>query len=277
MRRLKDLIVKIYALSTFIIGVIPLISLIIHVLINSILKLNLEVILSNPRGIPLGVEGGILNAIVGTTFLIFLAIIWVYVGVGIGIFLTEREDSMITPILRLCIDSLAWVPAIIWGLFGYIVFSLYFSLGFSALAGGLTLGLMMIPYVAKYTEESLKTIPKPMIEGALALGAPRWRVMGDIWMKAALTGVVSGVLLGVIRIMGEAAPVLFTSYWNNYPPSNVFEPAATLPFLIYYYSQFPYPELHAKAYVASLLLILMVISAMIITRVIARFFKIVYR
>ena len=148
--RVKDVLVRAYAYLSFIAGIVPLLILLYNVFVNALPSLTLEAIFDVPKGVPPGVKGGLLHAITGTLMLIALSVIWVYIGAGAGFFLVEREGSTLARVLRLCIDSLAWVPAVVWGLFGYIFFCLRLGLGFSALSGGLTLGLMSIPYVARY-------------------------------------------------------------------------------------------------------------------------------
>jgi phosphate transport system permease protein len=276
-RKLKDKIFAFFVLAATLMSVVPLFIVIADVSIRGASALSLDLLFDVPRGIPLGSEGGIVNAITGTLMLVSIAFMVIPLGLMVGVYLNEHPRGALTSVIRISLDSMAWVPSIVWGMFGYVVFVLLLGFGFSALAGGITLGLMILPYVAKYTEESLAMVPREMVEGSFALGAKRYQTMFKIAMRAALVGIVGGIVIGTNRMAGETAPLLFTAYWSNYPPTGLFGPVGSLPYLIWYYSGFPYPALRAKAYAASLILMLAVLSLTMFARFVSKTFKIVYR
>jgi phosphate transport system permease protein len=220
---------------------------------------------------PAGEEGGgMANAIVGTLILIGIAsAVGLPVGMGAGLYLAEKRATALAKTVRFLSDVLNGLPSIVMGIFAWQV--LVRPVGqFSALAGGIALGAMMIPLVTRATEEMIRTVPSALREAALALGYPRWRTSVSIVLRTALPGIVTAALVAIARIAGETAPLLFTSFGNHFWSTSLSEPIAALPHQIYTYAITPYPEWHRLAWGASLVLIGMVLVFSILARLATR-------
>jgi phosphate transport system permease protein len=231
--------------------------------------LSLSFLVNSPK--PIGEPGsGIANAIVGSVILISLgSLIGMPVGILGGIYLSEFGSNKFGLLLRFLIDTLTGTPSIIVGVFVWTV--MVRPMGhFSALSGGVALGIMMMPIVARTTEEMIRLVPHSLREAGLALGAPRWRVTLGIVLRTAASGVATGAMLAIARIAGETAPLLFTALGLNYLSTNVLGQMASLPFQIYYYAQSPYEEWHDLAWAATLVLVTMILALNIAVRVLAR-------
>lgn len=224
---------------------------------------------------PVGVEGGgISNAIVGTIMLVAIAsVISIPVGVWAGIYLSENRRSWISEIARVAVDILQATPSIVIGIIAYL-WIVKPSGRFSALSGGIALGIMMLPIVVRSTEEVLKLIPPYLKEASLALGVPYPRTIIKVILPAGIPGIVSGILLGVSRIAGETAPLLFTAFGNQFMNWNIFKPVNALPLLIFNYAMSPYDEWKRLAWGASVILILLVLAGNIISRTVAKKWKV---
>ncbi|MFI5356237.1 MAG: phosphate ABC transporter permease PstA [Opitutales bacterium] len=202
--------------------------------------------------------GGMGNAIVGTIELMGLAsLIGVPVGVLGGIYLAEYGGNRINGWVRFLADVLNGTPSIVWGMVAYSLFVVPMK-GFSAYAGGASLGFIMIPLVLRTTEEVLVLVPRSYREAALALGLPRWKMIVRIVLPAAMKGVVSGVLLAMGRVAGETAPLLFTAFGNSYWSHHLSEPIAALPLQIFAYAISPYDDWHRQAWAGALVLVALV-------------------
>jgi len=211
--------------------------------------------LPKPVGEP---GGGMANAIVGTLVLLGLAsLIGVPVGVLGGVYLSEFGAEKLNWWIRFGADILNGVPSIVWGIVAYSLVVLPMK-GFSAYAGGVALGFMMIPLVIRTTEEVLLLVPNGYREAALALGIPRWKMIVRIVMTTALKGIVTGVLLAGARIAGETAPLLFTAFGNQFWTHNLKDPIAALPLQIFTYAISPYDDWHRQAWAGALVLILII-------------------
>jgi phosphate transport system permease protein len=219
--------------------------------------------LPKPPGEP---GGGMANAIVGSAKLIGVAmLIGVPVGFLAGVYLAEFAGKTFGFFVRYMTDLLNGVPSIVVGIFAYTVLVLPFR-HFSVLAGGVALSLMLIPVVIRSTEQFLRLVPETLREGALALGARHWRAVATVVIPAAIRGIMTGTILGVARIAGETAPLLFTSFNNRYWSSGVNEPAASLPVMIFTYAISPYDDWHRQAWAAGLVLLALVLLANVATR-----------
>ena len=202
--------------------------------------------------------GGMANAIVGTLILIALAAAFALpVGVGAGVYLAEFGESRLASALRYVADVLGGVPSIVVGVavYGLIVVPMGH---FSALAGGLALGILMLPTIVRSTEEVVRLVPQSYRHAALALGAPRWRVVQQIVLPAARGGIATAALLAVARASGETAPLLFTALGNRFWSTRLDQPIASLPMMIYDYARAPYPDWNAQAWTGALVLFLMI-------------------
>lgn len=199
--------------------------------------------------------GGMANAIVGTLELLGLACLFgVPTGVLGGVYLAEFGSPRLNWAIRFFCDILNGVPSIIWGIVvnGLVVIPMKH---FSAYAGGLTLGFLMIPLVMRTTEEVLVLVPQGYREAALALGIARWKTTVHIIMKAAMRGIITGILLALARVAGETAPLLFTAFGNRYWNTSLREPIAALPLQIFTYAISPYQDWHRQAWAGALVLV----------------------
>lgn len=220
---------------------------------------------------PPGEEGGgMANAIVGTVVLLGLAsAVGLPVGIGAGLYLAERRGTWLANLVRFLSDVLNGLPSIVMGIFAWQF--LVVPMGhFSALAGGVALGAMMIPMVTRTTEEMVRTVPTSLREAALALGYARWRTSLAVVLRTALAGIVTGVLVAVARIAGETAPLLFTALGNQFWSTAVDQPIAALPLQIFTYAVSPYAEWHALAWAGSLVLIALVLLISLVARFVTR-------
>ncbi len=265
-RILKDHLAKLIILAISIIVVVPLVLILGYLIINGLASINLDFITNIPK--PVGeTGGGILNAILGSGIIILTALIlFVPLGIGGGIYVSEFSDTLLSRILRLSIDVLQGTPSIVIGIFTWVICVVPMG-RFSALSGSLALGVMVLPIVLKSTEETLKLIPMELREAATALGVPYYRVVLKVVVPAGLKGIASGVLLGTTRISGETAPLLFTAFGNPYMSFNILKPMSSLPLVIYVYATSPYDEWHKLAWGASLILILLVFGINMAARI----------
>jgi phosphate transport system permease protein len=235
-------------------------------LVNGIGSLSWNFFTKLPK--PIGeTGGGMANAIVGSAQVVGVAaLIGIPIGFIAGIYLSEYEDKKLAALVRYIADLLNGVPSIIVGILAWalIVVPLH---GYSGLAGSVALSVMLIPIVTRQTEQFLREVPLSLREGALALGASKWKMIATVAVPAGSKGIMTGMILGVARIAGESAPLLFTalssSYWGG-----LTEPTATLPVMIYQRATGPYEEWHQQAWAAGLVLIGMVLTANILARLV---------
>lgn len=254
-------------------SMVPLLLILAYIVSNGAAAVNWRFLTNLPR--PVGdAGGGISNALIGTGILILLAcVIAIPLGVGTGIFLSEYRKSRLSYAVRLCADVLQGVPSIVIGIIAYAWLVLRAG-GFSAMSGGVALGIMMLPVVIKSTEETLKLIPDTLREASLALGVPYHRTVLKVILPAGAGGIVTGVLIGVARIAGETAPLLFTAFGSPFMSYDVLKPMSSLPLVIFNYATSPYPEWHSLAWGASFVLVVFVLGLNIIAKVVTRKWKI---
>lgn len=212
--------------------------------------------------------GGMANAIVGSLQIILLATLaGLPVGFMAGIYLSEFGGKTFAFLVRYMADLLNGVPSIVIGIFAYAVVVVPMHIN-SALAGGFALALILIPITARSTEQFMNSVPQTLREGALALGASKWRTIATVVVPAAYRGIATGMILGVARIAGETAPLLFTSGSSDYMTSGFTQPTASLPVMIYYRATAPYDDWHRQAWAAGMVLLLLVLLANIAARLI---------
>ena len=214
--------------------------------------------------------GGMANAIVGTLILVGVAaVVGVPVGVGAGVYVAERRGTWLANTVRFLSDVLNGLPSIVMGIFAWQF--LVRPVGhFSALSGGVALGAMMIPMVARTTEEMVRTVPVSLREAALALGYPRWRTALVVVLRTASAGIVTGALVALARVAGETAPLLFTAFGNQFWSTNVTQPIAALPLQIFNYAISPYDDWHRLAWAGALVLIAIILVLSVIARAATR-------
>jgi len=218
-----------------------------------------------------GSAGGLANAIVGSLIMVGMAtVIGTPIGILAGTYLAEYGGrTWVSGTIRFINDILLSAPSIIIGLFVYELVVLRMG-HFSALAGAIALAIIMLPVIIRTTEEMLKLVPNTLREAALALGAPRWKMISLVAYRAALSGILTGVLLAVARIAGETAPLLFTALNNQFWSTDLMQPMANLPVVIFQFAMSPYNEWHALAWAGSLLITLSVLGLSIIARTLLR-------
>jgi phosphate transport system permease protein len=268
-RRLKSKAMTVVLCACALVVMTPL-FLVIYFLVKagaSSLDWNFFTQLPKPTG---ETGGGMANAIVGTLELLAMAaVVGVPVGVMGGIYLAEYGSEKANNWIRFAADVLNGVPSIVWGMVIWMLLVVPFKT-FSAYAGGVSLGLMMIPLVMRTTEEVLVLVPQSYREAALALGIARWKVITVIVLKTALKGIITGVLIALARVAGETAPLLFTALGNNFWNHSLKEPIAALPLQIFAYAVSPYDDWHRQAWAGALVLMGLILSLNIIVRVISR-------
>ena len=212
--------------------------------------------------------GGMANAIVGTAKLLLLAMVFgVPVGVMTGIYLSEFGGKTFGFLVRYTTDLLNGVPSIVIGIFAYAVVVLPMR-HFSTLAGGFALGVMTIPITVRSTEEFLRAVPTHLREGALALGASKWKAIVTVVLPAASAGIITGIMLALARVAGETAPLLFTAFGNQFWSDGWSQPIASLPMMIYTYAISAYESWHEQAWAAALVLLALVFVVNVATRLI---------
>jgi phosphate transport system permease protein len=218
---------------------------------------------------PIGeVGGGMANAIVGSAKLLLLASLFgVPVGFLGGVYLAEFSGNAVASVVRYAADLLNGVPSIVIGIFAYGIAVLPFK-HFSTFAGAFALGMMMIPITLRSTEEFLGAVPRMLREGAMALGASKWRTISSVIVPAAYRGILTAILLALARVAGETAPLLFTAFGNRYWSQGLNQPTASLPVMIYSYAQSPYEDWHRQAWAAGLVLLGFILIINIVARTI---------
>jgi phosphate transport system permease protein len=210
--------------------------------------------------------GGMANAIVGSGKILFLAALFgVPVGLLGGVYLAEFGGRAVPFVVRYTADLLNGVPSIVIGIFAYAVVVMPVH-HFSALAGGFALGVMMMPIVLRSTEQFLQAVPRPMREGAMALGASKWRTVSSVVLPAASRGILTAALLALARVAGETAPLLFTAFGNRFWSPGWGQPIASLPVMIFTYAVGPYEDWHRQAWAAGLVLLGLVLITNIVVR-----------
>lgn len=267
-RRLVDRVVRAACLLATVLALVPLFSVLGFIVVRGIGGISLDFFRELPR--PVGEPGGgMAHAFWGSLEIVGMACLFaVPAGVLAGIQLAEFSGTRFVRIVRFAADVMAGVPSIVVGLFVYAVVVVPFG-GFSALAGSLALSLLMLPTIARSTEELVRLVPESLREAALGLGVPKWRATVRVVLRTALPGVVTGIMLAVARAMGETAPLLFTAFNNRDWSGGLGEPTASLPVNIYTYAVSPYPEWHEQAWAAALVLVTLVLCLSVGARLLA--------
>ena len=268
-RKFKSALASTTAFVSAVLVITPLALVFFHLVVNGASSLNWDFFTKLPG--PVGAAGGgMANAIVGSLELLALAgAIGIPVGVLGGVYLAEYGSARINSVLRFLADVLNGVPSITWGVVVYGLVVLRFK-GFSAYAGGLALGLIMIPLILRTTEEVILLVPNGYREAALALGVSRWKTIVHIVMKTASKGIITGILLALARVGGETAPLLFTAFGNHFWNHSLSQPIAALPLQIFTYAISPYDDWHRQAWAGALVLVTGVFCVNILVRILTR-------
>jgi phosphate transport system permease protein len=258
-RRLTNKLMTILIIIALVIAIIPLILILGDVLIRGGPAISLTFLTNLPQ--PPNVSGGgIANALIGSLAMVGLAtLISIPVGVGAGIFFSEWSSSKVSTISSFMNDVLTGFPTMVLGLFVFIIIVLT-TKQFSAFAGGVALSFIMIPIIARTTDESLKIVPVTYREASMALGVPRWRTIFKVVISTGKTGLLTGVLLAIARAAGETAPLLLTAATSTHFATNLFQPTASLTVLIYNYATSPFASWQSQAWGAALVLILIMLG-----------------
>jgi len=252
-----------------VLALVPLALVFFYVIKQGFASLNWAFFTRMPK--PVGeAGGGMANAILGTFFLIVIASsLAIPVGLIAGVYLSEHGKARFASLVRFTADVLNGVPSIVIGIFAYGLAVLPVH-RFSALAGGLALGFMMIPIITRTTEELLNLVPSTLREGALALGATRARAAFGVMVPAALPGIMTGILVALARIAGETAPLLFTSFNNRFFSTRLDQPIASLTVQVFTYAISPYDDWHRQAWAGALVLVSFVFVFSVLARIVTR-------
>lgn len=248
---------------------LPLALILADLVTKGVSSLNLDFFTQLPKSVG-EVGGGMANGIVGTLILIGIAcVLGLPVGILAGVYVSEHGHRRFAQAVRFAADVLMGVPSIVIGIYVYtlVVRPLH---SFSAYAGGCALAVIMLPMVARTTEEMLKLVPASLREAALALGVPAWRTTVLVVLRTARGGIVTGVMLAIARIAGETAPLLFTAFGNQFWQHDLRGPVAALPLQIYTYAISPFDDWHRQAWAGALVLLSLIFVASLSVRLLTR-------
>lgn len=264
-RRVTDHLMTGLAVLTVFLVLTPLVAIFGYLLYRGVGAIDWAFLTQTPK--PVGeTGGGMANAIVGSLLILGIAsLIGVPFGVGAGIYLAEFGRNQLGRAIRFTADVLNGVPSIVIGIVAYGLVVLPQG-HFSALSGGVALGIMMVPTICRTTEEMLLLVPQALREAAYGLGVPRWRTTLSIVLRTATSGVITGIMLAFARVAGETAPLLFTALGNTFWSLRSDQPIAALPLQIYVYANSPYDDWHRQAWAGSLVLIIIIVGAVAAVR-----------
>jgi phosphate transport system permease protein len=266
-RRVKDRSYRFLGLFATVLVLIPLFHIIFLVAYHGFSALSLNLLTQTNNG----VSGGLANAIDGTLLLVALSLLFsVPIGVLTGVYLGEFGNGRFASIVRVSTDVLTGVPSIVLGYFGYITMVLYLGWDFSALAGGITLAILMLPYIVRTTELAIRNVPVEIKEASLALGITKTTTINSVIIRSAFPGILTGILIGTSIGLGETAPLLYTAGYSNYLPTGNLtkSPVGYLTYVVWSFINEPFASSHALAYAAALILMLMVLATNVFARTI---------
>lgn len=253
LRKLKSNLMVGVTVAATVIALVPLFLVLGYLIAKGASSLNWDFFTKMPA--PVGQPGGgMANAIVGTFELVGLAaLMGIPMGVGAGIYLVENRGRWLAQLVRFAADVMMGVPSIVIGIFGYAVLVRPVG-GFSTLAGAVALAIIMIPLVTRTAEEMILLVPHELREAALALGVPRWRTTVSVVVRAAASGIATGVILAIARVAGETAPLLFTAFGNRFWSTSLVEPISSLTVQVYTYAISPFADWQRQAWAGALVL-----------------------
>ena len=268
-RSFTNHLVTVLAIVSTMVVLVPLIAVLGYLIYKGASSLNWAFFTHTP--VPVGESGGgMANSIVGSGIILAIAsLMGIPLGIGAGVYLAEYgAGTIFGEAVRFTADVLNGVPSIVMGIAGYALI-VSKQQHFSALAGGVALAIMMVPTVARTTEEMLRTVPHAVREAAFGLGIPKWRTILSISLRTAMHGVITGCMLAFARVAGETAPLLFTAFGNQFWSTNINQPIGALPLQIYVYALSPYDEWHRLAWAGALVLIAMIMVSVTLVRIFA--------
>jgi len=266
-RRIANLGFLALSAAAAIVVLVPLAAIFGYLVVRGIGALDWNFVTQTPR--PIGESGGgMANAIVGSLMLLGLGSLFgVPLGIGAGVYMAEFSTGRYANVVRFTADVLNGVPSIVVGIAVYALVVLP-QQHFSALSGGVALGIMMIPTIARTTEEMLHMVPHSIREAALGLGVSQWRTTLSVTLRSASKGVITGVMLAFARVAGETAPLLFTAFGNQFWNFDPNQPTAALPLQIFAYAISPFEEWHRQAWAGALILILLIVVSVTAVRIV---------
>lgn len=264
-RRAKNHAASFAAIASAVLVIAPLMAIFGYLVFKGFGSINLAFLTNTPK--PVGeVGGGMANAIIGSMMILGIAsLIGVPLGIGAGVYVSEYGKDRYATYVRFTADVLNGVPSIVIGIAAYALVVLPQG-HFSAFSGGVALGIMMIPTIARTTEEMLLMVPHAVREAAYGLGIPQWRAIVSIALRTARSGIITGVMLAFARVAGETAPLLFTAFGNQFWNLNPNQPTAALPLQVYVYAISPFDEWHRQAWAGALILIVLIVVAVSVVR-----------
>lgn len=274
-RQIRSQLVRTAIILCTVITLLPLLYILAYIIRRGIGVMHLSFFLQLPK--PVGESGGgIANALVGSLLIVGMATLMaVPVGVSSALYLSEHPKGKLAGIIRLCLEVLTGIPSIVVGIVAY--YWLVRPMGsFSALSGSVALAIMMLPIMIRSAEETLKRFPLHLREASLALGVPYYKTILKVLLPCSLSGVVSGIMLSIARVIGETAPLLFTAFGNPYLTANIFHPMHSLPLLIYNYAISPYENWHQLAWGAAMVLLVWILLLNVLTRIMIRKWSVQY-
>jgi phosphate transport system permease protein len=265
-RRLTNAGATTFAVAAAILVLVPLLAIFAYLVIKGIGSINWAFLTQTPKP-PGEVGGGMANAMVGTGIILAVAsLIGVPLGIGSGIYLAEYGRNRFGDLVRFTADVLNGVPSIVIGIATYSLVVVP-QKHFSAFSGGVALGIMMIPTVARATEEMLLMVPNVVREAAYGLGIPKWRTTLSVSLRTASAGVITGCMLAFARVAGETAPLLFTAFGNQFWNLKLNQPTAALSLQVFTYAISPYDDWHKQAWAGALILIVLIVGAVAAVRI----------
>jgi phosphate transport system permease protein len=268
-RRIVDRLASVVAGVCTVVLLVPLGLILGYLLVRGVGALSLDFFTHLPQ--PVGeTGGGMANAIVGSLTLVGLAaVLGLPIGVLTGVYLAEHGRTALGATVRFCADVLNGVPSIVIGIYAYTLVVLPMK-GFSAYAGGIALAVIMLPVVARTTEEMIRLVPTSLREASLALGVPMWRTTVSVVLRTARGGILTGIMLAIARVAGETAPLIFTAFGNQYWQSGLSGPIASLPVQIYTYAISPFDDWHRQAWAGALVLMTLIAATSLSVRLLTR-------
>ncbi len=272
-REVRNWIFKFLIILLSLLSVIPLVAILVYIFKQGISVINWNFLTSLPK--PVGeMGGGIFNAIVGSIMIISVAaLIAIPIGVTTGVYFSEQSRTRVYNLAHLAVDVLQGIPSIVIGIIIYLWFVKPFGT-FTSLSGSIALAIMMLPSIIKSTEETLKMVPSSFKEAALSLGVPYYKTIISVIIPAGLSGILNGIVLGIARVAGETAPLLFTAFGNPFLNTNILKPTASLPLVIFNYATSPYEDWHNLAWGASFILVVIILFLNILTKLAEKRWKV---